>query len=102
VVSEDGGDVVVREEEDELLRAAEELGIDLQPVAGRATARDPDAQEVEDGADRVDAEGELSVANDEDLPEEFEEDVLDGDDAEKEGDDELAPDDELEPADVDE
>src|SRR5207344_1340508 len=82
VVSEDGGDVVVREEEDELLRAAEELGIDLQPVAGRATARDPEAQEVEEGADRVDAEGELSVANDEELPEEF-----DAEEPESESDD---------------
>ena len=52
VVSEDGGAVVVREEEDELLRAAEELGIDLAPVAGRAAARDPEAQELEEGADR--------------------------------------------------
>ncbi len=35
VVAEDGADVAVREEDDELLRAAEELGIDLRPVAGR-------------------------------------------------------------------
>ena len=41
VVSVDGGDVTVREEEDELLRAAEELGIDLRPVADRAAARAP-------------------------------------------------------------
>src|SRR5207245_9247043 len=41
VVSEDGADVAVREEDDELLRAAEELGIDLRPVAGRAAARAP-------------------------------------------------------------
>ena len=68
VVSEDGGDVVVREEEDELLRAAEELGIDLAPVAGRAAARDPEAQELEEGADRVDDDGELTVADDEALP----------------------------------
>ena len=31
VISEDGGEVEVREEDDELLRAAEELGIDLSP-----------------------------------------------------------------------
>ena len=77
VVSEDGGAVVVREEEDELLRAAEELGIDLAPVAGRAAARDPEAQELEEGADRVDADGELSVAVDEELPAEVVEDDLD-------------------------
>src|SRR5258706_289953 len=52
VVAEDGADVAVREEDDELLRAAEELGIDLRPVAGRAAARDPHAQEVQEGADR--------------------------------------------------
>jgi DNA-directed RNA polymerase subunit beta len=33
VISEDGGEVEVREEDDELLRAAEELGIDLSPGA---------------------------------------------------------------------
>ena len=49
VVAEDGADVAVREEDDELLRAAEELGIDLRPVAGRAAARDPEAQELEEG-----------------------------------------------------
>ncbi len=77
VVSEDGGAVVVREEEDELLRAAEELGIDLAPVAGRAAARDPEAQELEEGADRVDVDGELTVAIDEALPDEVDEDDLD-------------------------
>ena len=41
VVSVDGGDVAVREEEDELLRAAEELGIDLRPVADRARGARP-------------------------------------------------------------
>ncbi len=76
VVAEDGGDVAVREEDDELLRAAEELGIDLRPVAGRATARDPEAQELEEGADRVDDEGELSIPNDEVLGEELVEDDL--------------------------
>ena len=43
VISEDGGEVEVREEDDELLRAAEELGIDLSPgslrVAGGAASR---------------------------------------------------------------
>jgi DNA-directed RNA polymerase subunit beta len=84
VVSEDGGDVAVREEEDELLRAAEELGIDLQPVAGRAAPRDPDAQELEEGADRVDVEGELSIPNDEQLPKEVGEEDLEGGDLELE------------------
>ena len=61
VVSVDGGDVAVREEEDELLRAAEELGIDLRPVADRAAARAPGAQELEEGVDRTDDDGELTV-----------------------------------------
>jgi DNA-directed RNA polymerase subunit beta len=76
VVAEDGADVAVREEDDELLRAAEELGIDLRPVAGRAAARDPEAQELEEGADRIDEDGELTVPNDEVLGEELEEDDL--------------------------
>jgi len=37
VVSEEGTDIEIREEEDDLLRAAEELGIDLSGV--RATTR---------------------------------------------------------------
>ena len=71
VVSVDGGDVAVREEEDELLRAAEELGIDLRPVADRAAARAPGAQELEEGVDRTDDDGELTVPNDELLGEEL-------------------------------
>src|SRR6187551_343366 len=38
VLSEEGGEVEVREEDDELLRAAEELGIDLSPGSLRAAA----------------------------------------------------------------
>ena len=51
VLSEEGGEVEVREEEDELLRAAEELGIDLSPGSLRAAARAPTAEEVEEGSD---------------------------------------------------
>ena len=39
VQSDDGRDVEVREEDDELLRAAEELGIDLSPAGPRGDAR---------------------------------------------------------------
>ncbi len=67
VLSEEGAEVEVREEEDELLRAAEELGIDLSPGSLRAQARQPDAQEVEAGQDRVDETGELSLPADESL-----------------------------------
>jgi len=65
VISEDGGEVEVREEDDELLRAAEELGIDLSPGSLRAAARQPTAQELEEGQDRVDEE--LSLPADESL-----------------------------------
>jgi DNA-directed RNA polymerase subunit beta len=69
VLSEEGGEVEVREEEDELLRAAEELGIDLSPGSLRAAAREPTAEEVEEGAERVDETGELSIPADEVLSE---------------------------------
>ena len=52
VLSEGGGEVEVREEDDELLRAAEELGIDLSPGSLRATSREAAAQELEEGQDR--------------------------------------------------
>jgi DNA-directed RNA polymerase subunit beta len=71
VVAEDGGDVAVRDEDDELLRAAEELGIDLRQTASRAVSRNPDAQELEEGEDRVDGDGELALPNDEVLGEEI-------------------------------
>jgi DNA-directed RNA polymerase subunit beta len=67
VISEDGGQVEVREEDDELLRAAEELGIDLSPGSLRAAARQPTAQEAEEGQDRVDVEGEMALPVDETL-----------------------------------
>ncbi len=67
VISEDGGEVEVREEDDELLRAAEELGIDLSPGSLRAAARQPTAQEVDEGQDRVDSDGELALPADESL-----------------------------------
>jgi DNA-directed RNA polymerase subunit beta len=67
VISEDGGEVEVREEDDELLRAAEELGIDLSPGSLRAAARQPTAQEAEEGQERVDTDGELVLPADESL-----------------------------------
>ncbi len=67
VLSEEGTEVEVREEEDELLRAAEELGIDLSPGSLRAAARPPTAEEIEEGTDRVDEAGELMLPADEEL-----------------------------------
>ena len=67
VISEDGGQVEVREEDDELLRAAEELGIDLSPGSLRVAAAQPTPQETDEGADRVDADGEFALPTDETL-----------------------------------
>ncbi len=54
VLSDEGREVEVREEEDELLRAAEELGIDLSPGSLRAVGQQPTTEEVEEGQERVD------------------------------------------------
>jgi len=67
VQSDDGRDVEVREEDDELLRAAEELGIDLSPAAVRAAAGELSAQEAEEGAAAVDEGGDVAIAADESL-----------------------------------
>jgi DNA-directed RNA polymerase subunit beta len=67
VLSDEGREVEVREEDDELLRAAEELGIDLSPGSLRAAARQPTAEEVEEGAEHVDEGSELVLAADEEL-----------------------------------
>ncbi|HJR95725.1 MAG TPA: DNA-directed RNA polymerase subunit beta, partial [Gaiellaceae bacterium] len=65
VLSDEGREVEVREEDDELLRAAEELGIDLSPGSLRAAARPPTAEELEEGEEAADGGGELLVAADE-------------------------------------
>src|SRR5436305_14882427 len=57
VLSDKGEKVEVREEDDELLRAAEELGIDLSPGSLRAAARQPPAEEAEEGQERGDETG---------------------------------------------
>jgi DNA-directed RNA polymerase subunit beta len=67
VLSEEGGEVQVREEDDELLRAAEELGIDLSPGSLRPQARPPTAEELEEGQERVDESGEMTLPADEQL-----------------------------------
>ena len=67
VLSDEGREVEVREEEDELLRAAEELGIDLSPGSLRAVGREPTAEESEEGQERVDQEGEMTLPADESL-----------------------------------
>src|SRR5438067_7805556 len=90
VETDEGTTVEVREEDDELLRAAEELGIDLSPGSLRAAARQPTAEEVEEGQERVDQDGEMALPNDEEL----------GDLDEVEVTEEPASDEEPAPADV--
>src|SRR5207253_624447 len=83
VLSDEGTTVEVREEDDELLRAAEELGIDLSPGSLRAAARPPTAEEAEEGQERVDQDGEMALPNDESLGDLSDVEVSD-DDAEEE------------------
>ncbi len=76
VISEDGGEVEVREEDDELLRAAEELGIDLSPGTLRVAAgAEPELEEGEpaEAEAEVEAEGDLLA---DDAIEEFDEGEL--------------------------
>jgi DNA-directed RNA polymerase subunit beta len=91
VQSEEGTDVEVREEDDELLRAAEELGIDLSPGSLRAAARQPTAEEVEEGQERVDNEGELSLPADESLGDLENVETSPGEEAEEEAEAQLGP-----------
>src|SRR5204863_10195929 len=79
VLSDEGTTVEVREEDDELLRAAEELGIDLSPGSLRAAARQPTAEEAEEGQERVDLDGEMALPNDEELGDLTDVEVSDGD-----------------------
>jgi len=68
VETDEGATVEVREEDDELLRAAEELGIDLSPGSLRAAARQPTAEEAEEGQERTAETGaELVLPADEQL-----------------------------------
>ncbi len=91
VLSEEGAEVEVREEEDELLRAAEELGIDLSPGSLRAAARDPNAEELEEGQERVDQEGELALPNDEALADVSDPELAPEEEAEEEAEEQAGP-----------
>jgi DNA-directed RNA polymerase subunit beta len=91
VQSEEGTDVEVREEDDELLRAAEELGIDLSPGSLRAAARQPTAEEVEEGQERVDQDGELALPADEALGDLEDVEVSPDEEAEEEAEAQLGP-----------
>jgi DNA-directed RNA polymerase subunit beta len=91
VQSDDGREVEVREEEDELLRAAEELGIDLSPGSLRAVGRPATAEEVEEGQERVDIDGELALPADESLGDLDDVEVSDDKEAEEEVEAEVGP-----------
>jgi DNA-directed RNA polymerase subunit beta len=91
VLSDEGREVEVREEEDELLRAAEELGIDLSPGSLRAVGRQPTAEEAEEGQERVDQDGELALPADEALGDLDDVEVSAGEEAKEEADAEVGP-----------
>ena len=91
VLSEEGAEVEVREEEDELLRAAEELGIDLSPGSLRAAAREPGVQEAEEGQDRVDQDGELALPADETLVDVADPNLAPAEAAEEEAEEQAGP-----------
>jgi DNA-directed RNA polymerase subunit beta len=95
VISERGGEIEVRDEDDELLRAAEELGIDLTPGSLRVQPRDAAVGEIEAGGDLLDGDREADVPVDETLTDVSEDDEVDDeeedDEAATELDAELAP-----------
>jgi DNA-directed RNA polymerase subunit beta len=91
VLSEEGAEVEVREEEDELLRAAEELGIDLSPGSLRAAAREPNAEELEEGQERVDQDGEMALPNDEALADVADPELAPAEAAEEEAEEQAGP-----------
>ena len=92
VLSDEGREVEVREEEDELLRAAEELGIDLSPGSLRAVGREPTAEEAEEGQERTDETGaELTLPADESLGDLEDVEVSPQEEAEEEADAEVGP-----------
>jgi DNA-directed RNA polymerase subunit beta len=89
VLSDEGREVEVREEEDELLRAAEELGIDLSPGSLRAVGQQPTTEEIEEGQERVDQD--LVLPADESLGDLDDVEVSEEEEAEEEADAEIGP-----------
>ena len=91
VLSDEGREVEVREEEDELLRAAEELGIDLSPGSLRAVGREPTAEEAEEGQERIDSTASSTLPADESLGDFEDVEVSPAKEAEEEGGAEVGP-----------
>jgi DNA-directed RNA polymerase subunit beta len=92
VLSDEGREVEVREEEDELLRAAEELGIDLSPGSLRAVAREETAEEAEEGQERTtETREELILPADESLGDLDDVEVSEDEEAEEEVEAEVGP-----------
>jgi DNA-directed RNA polymerase subunit beta len=78
VVSEEGQRAEMRDEDDDLLRAAEELGIDLSGVRGAPNGPADEVVEDEDGTDTPDpdASAEVDEKDDDDAVEAIDDDVL--------------------------
>jgi DNA-directed RNA polymerase subunit beta len=65
VKTREGEVLEVSEEQDELVRAAEELGIELAPVSAPMVAELPSVQDTEEGNDKSDPNNIFAVATDE-------------------------------------
>jgi DNA-directed RNA polymerase subunit beta len=91
VLSDEGTEVEVREEDDELLRAAEELGIDLSPGNLRPAPREPSPEEVEEGQEAVDEAGELALPADEVLGDLADVELTSSDSPEEEAEEQAGP-----------
>jgi DNA-directed RNA polymerase subunit beta len=80
VVSDDGANTDMRDEEDDLLRAAEELGIDLSGVRGPAGGAADEEVEGEDSADATGSADELEEGDAEEMGEILQEAAIEVDD----------------------
>jgi DNA-directed RNA polymerase subunit beta len=80
VVSDEGGSTDMRDEEDDLLRAAEELGIDLSGVRGPASGAADESLEGEDVTDAVATADEMEEGDAEEMGDILQEAAIEVDD----------------------
>jgi DNA-directed RNA polymerase subunit beta len=80
VVSDEGGSADMRDEEDDLLRAAEELGIDLSGVRGPAGGAADESLEGEDTTDAVVSADEMEEGDAEEMGDILQEAAIEVDD----------------------
>jgi DNA-directed RNA polymerase subunit beta len=80
VVSDEGGNADMRDEEDDLLRAAEELGIDLSGVRGPTGGAADESLEGEDATDAVASADEMEEGDAEEMGDILQEAAIEVDD----------------------